>query len=236
VGSLGTLGLIATATFRLHPLPERTATVLLPRRSAKDLRALAAALRDAQLEPAAVAALIADGAFDLGIRFEGFAAGVTDQVERARKLAAKTGATGDALEAAAQRAFWERHDAVRTAGPLRAKAAMLPSAFEDFFEKGLSSILASLDAPGVACYPTLGILFVSGRPSDDLAAARAVASARTALATGGGSLVLEEAPAGVRAAVDVWGPPPPAFALMRRLKDRLDPDALLNPGRFVGGL
>src|SRR5262249_7892182 len=34
VGSLGTLGLITTATFRLHPLPEEEVSVLLPGRTA----------------------------------------------------------------------------------------------------------------------------------------------------------------------------------------------------------
>ena len=90
---------------------------------------------------------------------------------------------------------------------------------------------------GVVLYPTLGISFLSGVPSPDLAAvAAAIASARSAAAAGGGSLVLEEAPAGIRALVDVWGPAPASFDVMRRLKDRLDPDGLLNPGRFVGGL
>src|SRR5260370_29039499 len=50
-GSLGTLGMVATATFRLHPLPEASETVLVPGRSATTLPALIAAERDAQLEP-----------------------------------------------------------------------------------------------------------------------------------------------------------------------------------------
>lgn len=44
------------------------------------------------------------------------------------------------------------------------------------------------------------------------------------------------APAAVRKQIDVWGPPPSAFQLIRRIKDRFDPNARLNPGRFVGGL
>ena len=239
VGSLGTLGLIATATFRLHPLPERTATLLLPGRTPKEIRALVLALRDAQLEPAAAAALLSGGGFDLGLRYEGFEAGVVEQVERTQALAAKAGATCDALDDAAAKSFWEKHDAVRTAGPLRAKVSMLPAALGDFLERVWAPGLGSFRGAACVVYPTLGILFSSLSAldsADELEAARAIASARTALAAGGGTLVLEEAPPGVRAHVDVWGPAPAGIALMRRLKERLDPDALLNPGRFTGGI
>jgi glycolate oxidase FAD binding subunit len=36
--------------------------------------------------------------------------------------------------------------------------------------------------------------------------------------------------------IEPWGPPPESFALMRRLKQNLDPHRRMNPGRFVGGL
>ena len=51
----------------------------------------------------------------------------------------------------------------------------------------------------------------------------------------GGSAVVVDAPAAVKAAVDVWGPIP-ALDLMRRVKDQFDPDHRLAPGRFVGGI
>src|SRR5207237_10192684 len=67
-------------------------------------------------------------------------------------------------------------------------------------------------------------------------AASVLADARGALVRRGGSLVLQAAPPEVRARIDPWGPPPPSFALLRRVKDNFDPDHRLNPGRFVGGL
>jgi glycolate oxidase FAD binding subunit len=51
----------------------------------------------------------------------------------------------------------------------------------------------------------------------------------------GGALVVVDAPAEVKAAVDVWGPVP-ALELMRRVKEQFDPERRLAPGRFVGGL
>jgi glycolate oxidase FAD binding subunit len=51
----------------------------------------------------------------------------------------------------------------------------------------------------------------------------------------GGALVVLDAPAVVKAAVDVWGPVP-VIGLMRRVKDQFDPERRLAPGRFVGGI
>nr|MBA2414426.1 FAD-binding oxidoreductase [Geodermatophilaceae bacterium] len=51
----------------------------------------------------------------------------------------------------------------------------------------------------------------------------------------GGALVVVDAPAAIKAAVDVWGPVP-AIELMRVVKDQFDPEHRLSPGRFVGGI
>jgi glycolate oxidase FAD binding subunit len=52
----------------------------------------------------------------------------------------------------------------------------------------------------------------------------------------GGTLVVQHMPDEWRGKIDAWGTPPPAFKLIRALKDRFDPQHRLNPGRFVGGL
>src|SRR5512138_638657 len=90
-GSLGTLGLVAEVVFRLHPLPEASATVVVRGLSAKGVRALATAALDARLEPVALAALPDDDGerFRAAIRFEGFGPGVRDQAERLVALAAR---------------------------------------------------------------------------------------------------------------------------------------------------
>ena len=48
--------------------------------------------------------------------------------------------------------------------------------------------------------------------------------------------VVERCPPELKHGLDVWGPPPPGLEIMRRLKLALDPHGILNPGRFVGGL
>ncbi len=52
----------------------------------------------------------------------------------------------------------------------------------------------------------------------------------------GASLVVERAPAALKAGFDVWGDPGNGFSLMRALKEQFDPRGTLNPGRYVGGL
>jgi glycolate oxidase FAD binding subunit len=67
------------------------------------------------------------------------------------------------------------------------------------------------------------------------AAAAAIGALRGVCARHGGALVVLDAPAAVKEAGDTWGPVP-GLDLMRRVKDRFDPDHRLAPGRFVGGI
>jgi glycolate oxidase FAD binding subunit len=49
-------------------------------------------------------------------------------------------------------------------------------------------------------------------------------------------LVAERAPGAGPAPCDVFGSPPGSLALMRAVKARFDPQRVLAPGRFVGGI
>jgi glycolate oxidase FAD binding subunit len=67
-------------------------------------------------------------------------------------------------------------------------------------------------------------------------AADAIVAARALVAQLGGTLVVEAAPQPVRARAEVWGPAPASVGLMRRVKERFDPQRRLAAGRFVGGI
>jgi glycolate oxidase FAD binding subunit len=71
----------------------------------------------------------------------------------------------------------------------------------------------------------------------DLAAGRAmIDTLRTVLHGWRGSLVVLRCPPEWKAQIDVWGASGDALPLMRRIKTQFDPNNILNPGRFVGGI
>lgn len=236
-GSLGTLGFITSATFRLHPLPETVATVVSHACSPSRVRALVCAIRAAALEPAAIAAIGGvNGLFDVGIRVEGFRAGMFDQRDRVASLAAAAGDRVELPDGPAAEAFWAAHDSARSAGTVRARLSAPPADFEAAASRDLGGVSSTLDDLRQVWYPALGLGFLSGRPADPAAAGAALAEARRALEARGGSLVLALAPPGVRRVLDAWGTPPPSLGLMRAVKDRMDPERRLASGRFVGGI
>jgi glycolate oxidase FAD binding subunit len=52
----------------------------------------------------------------------------------------------------------------------------------------------------------------------------------------GGYAVVETAPPEAKRQLDVWGAPPSSLALLKALKRKFDPEDILSPGRFIGGL
>lgn len=237
VGSLGTFGLIATATFRLHPLPEEETTLVIAAATAAGVRELVKKIREAQLEPSSVVAVRReDGLFDTAVRFEGFRAGVTEQRERLSESLGPRKASCAVLDEAEARSFWSEHDDLRSAPPLRGKLAALPASIEFVAGEILPGLNAVLPGFRFAWYATLGLGFLGASPADPVDVAAAIRAAREKLARLGGTLVLEAAPTAIRSLVDVWGPAPQSLPVMRSVKERLDPERRLAPGRFVGGI
>jgi glycolate oxidase FAD binding subunit len=52
----------------------------------------------------------------------------------------------------------------------------------------------------------------------------------------GGTFIVIGCDTVLKRQIDVFGDPPPAFDLMRRVKQQFDPEGILSPGRFVGRL
>ncbi|HTU68707.1 MAG TPA: FAD-binding oxidoreductase [Candidatus Baltobacteraceae bacterium] len=228
VGTYGTLAMIGTVTFRLHPLPEAQKDIVFVGCDASALRRLCAAMTQAQLEPSAVYAVYDGERYAACVRFEGFPAGVAAQCSAALALH-----PGDVREGASLRAV---HDLARTSGDVQLKVTAPPSMVEDLHARAIAPLHAALLHARSVIYPVTGAGFLGGDCSDLPRVLDALTQARAWAESVGGTLVVDEAPPRLRAAFDSWGTPPPAFALMRALKERFDPDRRLNPGGFVGGL
>jgi glycolate oxidase FAD binding subunit len=237
VGSLGTLGMVLGATFRVHPLPEASATVFATGLEAAAVRELVVRLRDAQLEPAATAALGDAGRYALGVRFEGFAAGVAQQRARFVEHAAARSAGCEWLDDATAARFWSDHDAARLAGDARVKLSGLPAALAAALPVVVRGFEGALTSARVSWYPSLGLAFVTGELHEAAPFAAAVTAARAALAKDRGFVVVERAPASALTLLgDPWGPRSGAHALMHLVKSRFDPEGRMNPGRFLGSI
>jgi glycolate oxidase FAD binding subunit len=92
-----------------------------------------------------------------------------------------------------------------------------------------ATVGATAHTRGSAAVGTLHVALDGGDP------AAVVTRLREAAPAFGGAVVVLDAPAGVKAGLDVWGPVR-GLDLMRRVKDRFDPTRALSPGRFVGGI
>lgn len=228
VGTYGTLAMVGTITFRLHPLPQASCDVVFPACGAATLRSLCAAMTQAQLEPGAVYATFDGTSYACAVRFEGFPAGVTAQREALLALAQRDCSEDASLDGA--------HEAARTDGDLQVKITAAPSMLEDLHEHAVAPLYGVLESAHAVVYPVVGAAFVSGECADVSRLLPALAAARAWAESAGGTLVTTEAPTAIRDAFDPWGTPPPAFALMRALKERFDPQRRLSPGGFVGGL
>ena len=51
-----------------------------------------------------------------------------------------------------------------------------------------------------------------------------------------GTMNVSQCPVAMKEELDVWGTMKDALPLMQRIKEKFDPEQILNPGRFVGGI
>lgn len=225
-GSYGTLAVVTEAVFRLHPLPAARAVVSVPVADPGGAAEAVRAVATSQVVPAAVELdWPVGGAGTLAVLLEGMPAGV------AGRSGATAGLLGaDATAGQAPPPWWGTYP--WSTGDTAIKLT--------FVRSGLPAVLAAARAatPPVALRGSAGVGVLYGAipgSSDPAAVAGAVDALRSTCASYRGSLVVLDAPRAVKEAVDTWGPVP-GLELMRRVKDRFDPEHRLAPGRFVGGI
>lgn len=246
-GALGTLGVIVAASFRLYPLPEYSATATLVSERLPALTTLVGRILALPLTPTAIDIFPPDrpdAPYTLAIRFEsGVQAAVEEQARAvgaatvAEDARAQTPLVGDD-----EMRFWGQRAAnwsapfgvsagdasatIKASLPLTEVAGWLAALEEATLDGALVARWQSHAGHGVVAARLAGS---SASLAERIGALRDAATARR------GSLVVTELPPELAATLDPWGPVA-ALPLMRRLKERFDPNDILNPGRFVGGI
>lgn len=245
VGALGTLGVLAELTLRLHPLPAYERTWIIGFAGAERAQAFVASLIDSPLQPNRVEWLNAVAARASGERSAGAAILVSvGSVEAAVR------AQGARIEALAQQAggamrevapdLWLRHgDGPDSPEAVILRVGTLASALADTVtgvERAVADVAPSASVAARGC-AVLGALRVQVGGVSLREATALVPRVRALVEPVAGSVIVERASRALRRAVDPWGPvAPEPFALMRAIKQQFDPEQILNPGRFVGGL
>ncbi len=218
-GSFGTLGVITRAILRVHPLPETRRVLSREYPALGDAVTGAAELVSERVE-ASGTAVVPDGA---GARLlwllEGGEAEVAELAQRVSGTECGE-ATWDEVRAAAAGAAGDPGAAVRV------RLCARPS---DSLEL-VQALVALVGAGSLRlALPAAGVVFAE-LPESALGALWERAAAARWL------LLLESATARLKERFDVFGPAPVALPLMRALKQRFDPDTVLAPGRFIGGI
>ena len=232
IGSFGTLAVITDATFRLHPVPADSCWVSRSVVDAAEAQQVVQSVLHSQAVPAAIEiGWTVEGAGSVHVLLEGQEDGVAGRAATIQALLGENASVSADAPAGGAAYPWD----VRATGDDRATALKLTFALS-----GLTQVLIAVRDCGVPVElrgsAGSGVAYAAiaaGTPVE--AVVTALDRVRAACARVGGSVVVVDAPAAVKAAADVWGEIP-AIDLMRRVKDQFDPERRLAPGRFVGGI
>jgi glycolate oxidase FAD binding subunit len=262
IGSFGTLGIICEITFKILPLPEKEATLLVPFKNLEEADGFVQELTKSQLIPASIETLNAMAVAKMKYRPSFSAAGdylvaiglegVTESIERQIVEMGALGKKHGALEAVSldperHCAFW---NAFRTFSKgltkshpdlITLKSNFLISKSGRMMESYEKIIKGSGMDCAFICHSGNGILYSYVLPEKRVrtkveSLVKLIKKLTSEALKNEGNVVVESSPFSIKKKVDVWGKRKDDYLVMRRLKKQIDPAGILNPGRFVGGI
>ena len=252
-GSLGTLGVIVEANFKLAPLPEESASIFATFdgptsafRAAKALMGLSYSPQALQVVDATLAnrlslATTAPGGVGVLALHSGRRSAVRRKVGDTSKVLTQEGAQKVDLHGAEAANLWQELidlDWTDDDGPdMALQTALLPSQVEGFYsetsaqEEGFRKAVVVDAGSGLVKL----LYWKDGPDSGSTSAMLAlIDQVKVKARSYGSNVVVQRCPAAVKEKIDVWGGPIQGLDIMRRIKAHLDPSNILSPGRFVG--
>ena len=265
VGSLGTLCVLGSASFKLTPLPEVAATVLAAAPGSHELLAATQAINALAVRPSAVVGLHVAALPELArltpgherrqllaIRLPGNAAAVKRGVAETTIALRQAGvAPLLTLDGASHDAFWASANdfAALRAHPREALARLDALPTEMGAALGQAEQLAGEHRLRLHWLTDLlsGTLWLRLSAEDDdvaigpasqrdAAYAAALRATLSALIHRWRVVTTLACPPALKPSLALWGADPAGLELMREVKRRFDPERRLNAGRFVAGL
>jgi glycolate oxidase FAD binding subunit len=230
-GSLGTLGVITRAVFRLHPLPRNVRSFTFAARDLDEANRLMLAVQGSSLAHTGLQARFTAGmAPEVDVRFEGTRDGLAAQTEALRRLAAP------AAETAASDAAWHTREELWSFAEPAAivKFSVLPASVSETCSR-VRRVGDSLGVRWSAVVQGTGLGWVRLEASSGAAIREVLDTLRPETERMGGSVTLVHYPPEMPP-MDAWGSTQDAFPLMLCVKQQFDPRGTLNPGRFIGGI
>jgi glycolate oxidase FAD binding subunit len=241
-GSYGTLGILTEVTLRVYPVPEATGTVVL----VGEKEAIASAtqtLLASALTPTAADLLSAQLVAQLGIgqgmglmvRFQSLTQSVKEQSFRLLEVGTQLGLQGTLYAETDECQLWQQLSEQIWTAPhqpgITCKIGVLPTA--------AATTLAQLDT--LTAPPRLGLIHAGSglgllRLDPATVTPQTILEMRRHCQAQNGFLTVLEAPISLKQQLDVWGYTGNALNIMRSIKQQFDPENILSPQRFVGGI
>ncbi len=249
IGSMGTLGVLSEVTLKLRPLPKYESLVLLsfPEDDSEQIRQFSIQLLDSMLEPVTLELLNPSlagrltGSYNktLAIAFEDVESSVLYQENVLRDMKPDT-ADFKVLSEEETRAFWKK----LYENPINESSEELTASVKiGVVNMDVLHIIeetTQLESPRrltIQAHGGLGHgLCRAVIKGEERLVTDAMIQLRSKAEESGGYATVTHLPYKQRKQIDIWGEKPPSFFLMERIKKTVDPNGILNPQRFLGGI